>query len=110
MKNIINILLYVSVLLMLSCNNVTEIEHERVKKQNVSEKEINDFAFYPGDGEEISVYFYKNPPKNIFGAKSESPSFCEFQGKINIYGSREYANNWNLDSDEKWNGHEIEFF
>ncbi len=42
MKNIINILLYVSVLLMLSCNNVTEIEHERVKKQNVSEKEINE--------------------------------------------------------------------
>ena len=58
--------------------------------------EINDFAFYPGDGEEISVYFYKNPPKNIFGAGSESPSFCEFQGKINIYKDKEFSSPYNF--------------
>ncbi len=68
---------------------------------------IDDFAFYPKENGKTSVYFHKDPPENVYGAGSKSPSFCEYAGDIDIFINREYEDKWELDPAGLWKGYGI---
>lgn len=71
---------------------------------------IESYAFYPAEDENISVYFYGNPPETPYGADSDSPSFYENKGNIDIYVSRKFFDSWPKNEDGTWLGYEIKQF
>ncbi|MBR2042590.1 MAG: leucine-rich repeat protein [Oscillospiraceae bacterium] len=71
---------------------------------------INDFAFYPGENKNLSVYFHGMPPLSVYSSDSVNPSFCEYEADIDIFINRKYKNEWELDSKGLWKGYEAEFF
>ena len=71
--------------------------------------EIEDFAFYPGEGMEIAVCFHEEPPAKVNGASLDNPSFCNYRGNVRICANEAHSGSWNLDLNGKWNGYEIKF-